>query len=455
MPTQTFTTSGTWTAPADLASGSTQVYAWGEGGNGAAAANAVRSGGGGGGGAFGGESALGGITPGSTVLTITIGTGGTGTNTTVTGGSVTVQANAGANAATTNGGAGGTAGSNSIAFAGGTGGLGQTGTSKSGGGGGGSAGSTGAGGAASTFTGGTAGTGAAGPPSLAGAAGPNGTTNTAGANGNAPGSGAAGGGDLGNNAGGTGGPGQVVIEWSITTVTSTGSFALAPLAFSASGSTLTSSTGSFSLAPLKFSGTATVAAAATVPGGLLNIAPGPTWLALYKPGLPRPHPPAPAPATKAVRGSLALAPLAFSGTGTVRNLFIFIGHYPVSYPDYVDATTLEMLSCLPGDSYNMYVVSFRPGLTDPPLDGRWLGVPGLGDEVIFVPAYADALVIARAHNAALQAVNAVKPFWQATGGTPRIREEEPREPSEASKTIARARARNAELQARRARGEKI
>jgi hypothetical protein len=451
LPTQTFTTSGSWTAPSDLASGSVQVYAWGEGGNGAAAANAVRSGGGGGGGAFGGESALGGITAGSTVLTITIGTGGTGTNTTVTGGSVTVQANAGANAATTNGGAGGTAGSNSIAFAGGTGGLGQTGTSKSGGGGGGSAGSTGAGGAASTFTGGAAGTGAAG---LAGAAGPNGTTNTAGASGNAPGSGAAGGGDLGNNAGGTGAPGQVVIEWSIATVTSTGSFAFAPLAFNASGSTLTSSTGSFSLAPLRLSGTGTVTAAATVPGGLLNIAPGPTWLALYKPGLPRPRPPAPAPAAKAVMGSVALAPFAFSGTGTVRNLFVFAGHYPVSYPDYVDNSTLEMLSCVPGQSYGMYVVSFRAGLTDPPPDGRWLGESPLPDEIIFVRTYREALAVARAHNAVLQAVNIAKPFWQATGGIPR-EQEKPGELSEASKTIARARARNAELQARRARGENI
>jgi hypothetical protein len=126
----------------------------------------------------------------------------------------------------------------------------------------------------------------------------------------------------------------------------------------------------------------------------------------------------------------------------------------VSYPDYVDVNTLRMLSCVPGGSYNMYVVSFRAGLLDPPHDGRWEGVPGLGDEVIFVRDHVAAMAVARALNADLQAVNASKPYEQVRGGTPAPRPE-PGPPSEHSKMMAQGRAHNAELQARMARGEKI
>ena len=206
--------------------GSLQAYAWGEGGNGGTSAHGSHAGGGGGGGALGGETNLGGVTPGSGVLTIAIGTGGTGTNTTITGGSVTITAAFGASTSGQTGASGGAAGSNTVAFAGGAGASGATNASITGAGGGGSAGSTGAGGAGSaTGTGGTAGTGAAGPPSLAGAAGAAGAGTTSnGANGITPGSGASGGGSATgtNKTGGTGAPGQVILIWSVITITPQG-----------------------------------------------------------------------------------------------------------------------------------------------------------------------------------------------------------------------------------------
>ena len=87
---QTWTASGSWTAPGNLAF-PPLVYANGpappgsraRAAAGAARARAAR--------AFGGEPALGGVAPG-TVLIVTI---SAGSATTVTGGSVTVQANAG------------------------------------------------------------------------------------------------------------------------------------------------------------------------------------------------------------------------------------------------------------------------------------------------------------------------------------------------------------------------
>ena len=223
MPSQTFTSSGTWTAPSNLAPGTVQVYAWGESGNtgNAVSGSGGHGGGGGGGGAFAGEPALGGITAGSTVLTITIGSGATGTNTTVTGGAVTITANAGSSGSSFTGGNGGAAGGNTVAFAGGNGGGGTSGTNGAGGGGGGSGGSTGAGGAGGFASGalggsaGSAGTGAAGPPSLAGAAGAAGQNHaSSGVNpGTVPGGGPGGPGNGTNTAAGGAVSGQVVIIW--------------------------------------------------------------------------------------------------------------------------------------------------------------------------------------------------------------------------------------------------
>jgi hypothetical protein len=220
VPSTTFSASGTWPVPSNAIASSVQVYAWGEGGNAGTSAHGSFSGGGGGAGAIGGETSLGGLTPGSTTLTITIGTGGSGTDTTVTGGSVTVTGAHGTNAVGQTKGSGGAAGTNTVAFAGGDGSNGLSGATQNGAGGGGSAGSTGAGGTASGSSGGTAGTGAAGPPSLAGAAGASGAGTTSnGTNGTAPGSGASGGGSGGaiNHTGGTGAAGQVIIIWSVVT----------------------------------------------------------------------------------------------------------------------------------------------------------------------------------------------------------------------------------------------
>jgi hypothetical protein len=207
---QVFPANFTWVAPWNLAF-APAVYVTGESANGGTSSHGVRSGPGSGGGAVGGEPVLAGVAPG-TVLTGTIPQGNTGLQTTVTGGAVTVAANPGLAPVTTTGGLGGTAGANTVAFAGGNGSNALSGASVSGGGGGGSAGST------ATAAGGAAGAGQIGPPSLAGATGATGgTALNPGNNGIAPGSGASGGGSGGtlNHTGGNGVPGQAVIIWAV------------------------------------------------------------------------------------------------------------------------------------------------------------------------------------------------------------------------------------------------
>jgi hypothetical protein len=210
---RTFTSSGTLAMPSNLAF-PPAVWSTGPGGTGASGIASHDGGAGGGGGATGGEPALAGVAPG-TVLTITVGAPGTGNPTTVAGGAVTVQGNAGANGTGTGAGAaGGTAGSNTVAFAGGPGGAGVVAASgsRSGGGGGGSAGAAGAGGAGaagglSSSAGGTAGTGT--PAGAAGGACPVGMAATA------PGSPGGGGAGESGTAGGTfaGTGGRAVITW--------------------------------------------------------------------------------------------------------------------------------------------------------------------------------------------------------------------------------------------------
>jgi hypothetical protein len=212
--TQTWTASGSWTAPGNLAF-PPLVYAWGPGQTGVAGSGGTRGGAGSGGGAFGGEPALGGVAPG-TVLTITI---TAGSATTVTGGSVTVQANAGTAGSTTTGGAGGTAGSNTLAFAGGHGGNSTNGSTEGGGGGGSGAGPAGAGGTGSANSAGTGGAGGT-PPAGGGHGGAGGTAggaSSAGAAGTGPGGGGGGGASSGTGGftGGAAAGGQAMIIWAV------------------------------------------------------------------------------------------------------------------------------------------------------------------------------------------------------------------------------------------------
>lgn len=228
-----FNASTTTTAAANMQPGTLQAFLWGEAGNGGLASHGVRSGAGGGGGAFGADTNYAGVTPGSTLLTLTIGTGGQGQDTILAGGTTTWTVAHGTNAAGNIQGTGGAAGSMPVAFKGGDGAPGVTGATQRGSGGGGSGGQTGAGGAASTFTGGTAGPGGTAPTgqSLAGQPGANGPAGTSspGIDGATPGAGASGGSAGGalNMAGGNGAPGQILLVWTVQT-TSMFSYAAMP-----------------------------------------------------------------------------------------------------------------------------------------------------------------------------------------------------------------------------------
>lgn len=182
---------------------------WGAGANGTGGLHNSRAGDGGGGGAYAEETTLA-VTPGN-VYNFTIGAANSGTSTSFPGDSVTVTAHAATSSS------GGTAGSNTIAKAGGQGGGGSTGTgNRGGGGGGGSGGASGAGGAGSTGgtsvggTGGTAGSGG-------GAAGGNGGgPGNAGSAGGSPGAGGGGGGSTStlNGSAGSGNGGQITLIYS-------------------------------------------------------------------------------------------------------------------------------------------------------------------------------------------------------------------------------------------------
>ena len=130
----------------------------------------------------------------------------------------------------------------------------------------------------------------------------------------------------------------------------------------------------------------------------------------------------------------------------------YLGHYILYYLDYIDLNTLLLLTAVPGNSYSMQVVSNRYGLSDPPPDGRWVTPgPPSWDQVIFRP---DLMFRARKHNAMLQA-SMIGKYTEPPHGEPQVREKVILPPTEASVMTANARARNAELQARMARGEKI
>lgn len=212
--TTTFTTSGTWTAPADVTS--VIVEAWGGGGAGGGRGNSTGSSGGGGGGAY--ASATLQVTPGNnyayTVGAAVIGgkvDGVDGNFSQWASGTEVKAAGGKGGLATTTGGLGGAV-ADSIGTVRFKGGDGANGGTVSGGGGGG-AGTTGAGGNANA---GTAGTGTFDGGGGGGA----GVTN---ANGN-PGIAAGGGGSgarrtTANRDGGGGASGQIRITYAVVTIT--------------------------------------------------------------------------------------------------------------------------------------------------------------------------------------------------------------------------------------------
>jgi hypothetical protein len=110
------------------------------------------------------------------------------------------------------------------------------------------------------------------------------------------------------------------------------------------------------------------------------------------------------------------------GTGTSQP-WLYIGHAPVTYLDYLDASTGRTLSAYPGNWYSMVPANSRAGLTVPPPDSCWLTAankfaprfvffrppvpePQPPPEVLALDALyepADALARARIRNANLQA----------------------------------------------------
>ncbi len=217
MPSLTFNSSGTWTAPP----GVTSVLAECIGGGGGGGADDTSQGaGGGGGGAYASKTIT--VTPG-TGYTVTVGTGGAGGSGSGNAGSTgndswfstsgTVLAKAGTGGNTSGGGHsnGGAAASciGTVKHSGGDGAI-EAGSGNSGGGGGGSGGSAAAGnaGASGNGSGGAGGVAVTG----GGAGGVGGTANNAGVVGGIPGGGGGGSGN-GGTQGGTGGVGQVLLTW--------------------------------------------------------------------------------------------------------------------------------------------------------------------------------------------------------------------------------------------------
>jgi hypothetical protein len=67
------------------------------------------------------------------------------------------------------------------------------------------------------------------------------------------------------------------------------------------------------------------------------------------------------------------------------------GHYPVTYPDHVDAATGRTLIVEPGGTYDVRVAPGRnPGLSPVPGDGRW-SIPAeqVPEDVLEEPADED------------------------------------------------------------------
>lgn len=337
-------TAWTFVAPAGVTT--VLAEAWGGGGgSGGVSTAASNASGSGGGGEYAAEPALA-VTAGSSyALTIgaagTAGTtsgtsGGAGGNSAIAGDAVTVTGHGGGGGAgttSTTPGVGGSAGTGSANTTHYNGGAGLTG-SFGGCGGAGSGGSAAAGNSGATGAvggaGGTAVTGG-GPGGNGG-----GTSSTAGA-GSAPVSGPGGGGGASGSGGSTGHPeagaagfaGQVQITFGATSqpdmpIIQPGPTWLAlfkpglprPKPFTPAEIAPVYTSGSLAMAPMAEGATANLGA-----NDLPVIAPGPAWAHHFKPGQPKPPPyiPEPGPPANPNRtstGSMAMAPMGLSGTVT-------------------------------------------------------------------------------------------------------------------------------------------
>jgi trimeric autotransporter adhesin len=218
--TETFTTSGTFTAPAGVTS--VTVQAWGGGGSGGNRTTTGRAGGGGGG-AF--ASSVVAVTPGNN-YTVVVGTGGinnNGNSSTFNGATVVAAGGTRGPNNSTAGGAGGTTASSTgtTEYAGGNGGVG--GATNSGGGGGG-AGTTGAGNIGVLNVGGAA-------RAINGGAGANGVSGNINGNpGNIYGAGGSGAARTsGTRLGGNGADGLVLITYTCPTYSLTSTTVSTPI----------------------------------------------------------------------------------------------------------------------------------------------------------------------------------------------------------------------------------
>ena len=96
-----------------------------------------------------------------------------------------------------------------------------------------------------------------------------------------------------------------------------------------------------------------------------------------------------------------------TGTGISVVTYLYLGHVPATYLDYLDVITGLTLTVAPGGSYAMIPVNSRAGLTVPPPDNCWLtGSNHFAPRIMHLAAAEDGavqLARARAHSARLHA----------------------------------------------------
>ena len=331
MPVQVFSSSGTWPAPAGVTVAQVECIG---GGGGGGQGGTVAGGGAGAGGEYAAE--LTNTVVGGDSYTVTIGAGGTGSTgsnggaggtTSFSGtGATTVTAHGGSGGTDEGaGGAGGTGSTNSVVHAGGAGGK-DGGTSKTdGGGGGGGSGGSGAagnaGGNSSSSSGGTGGAAVTGG-GKGGAGGASGSAGSAPSSGPGGGGGGGGGGTSTDN-GGAGFHGQVTITWANPAVPAPVAIQpgpawqrrFQPWRRAVQGKVQPPSTviisGSLAMAPMAMPG---AGSAVPPPGAPPAATPGPAWRNRFQPGRPRRPVQPEAMGAISCSGSLAMAPMAMSGS---------------------------------------------------------------------------------------------------------------------------------------------